>query len=80
MNLYAGEPSKFLYGSDWPICSMKSYVEFVCQLKLSPADLEAISLRTRASCFPGGCWAWKVGARKASEEARVPVAQSRNQE
>ncbi len=31
VNLYAGEPSKFLYGSDWPICSMKSYVEFVRQ-------------------------------------------------
>jgi hypothetical protein len=32
--LYAGEAGKFLYGSDWPICSMKSYVEFVRQLKM----------------------------------------------
>jgi predicted TIM-barrel fold metal-dependent hydrolase len=36
--LYAGEPSRFLYGSDWPICSMKSYVEFVRQLKLPEQD------------------------------------------
>ena len=40
--LYAGEPRKFLYGSDWPICEMKSYVEFVRQLKLSPPDMHAI--------------------------------------
>jgi uncharacterized protein len=33
--LYAGEPNYLLYGSDWPICSMKSYVEFVKQLKMS---------------------------------------------
>ena len=40
--LYAGEPRKFLYGSDWPICSMKSYVEFVKQLRLPAPDLHAI--------------------------------------
>ena len=40
--LYAGEPRKFLYGSDWPICSMKSYVEFVKQLRLPAPDLQAI--------------------------------------
>jgi len=33
--LYAGEPDYLLFGTDWPICSMKSYVEFVSQLKLS---------------------------------------------
>lgn len=32
--LYAGDPGRFLYGSDWPICSMRSYVTFVRQLKL----------------------------------------------
>jgi uncharacterized protein len=40
--LYAGEPDQFLFGSDWPICSMKSYVDFVNQLKLSDADRHAI--------------------------------------
>lgn len=32
--LYAGDPGRFLYGSDWPICSMRSYVTFIRQLKL----------------------------------------------
>lgn len=40
--LYAGEASRLLYGTDWPICSMKSYVEFMQQLKLSPSDRHAI--------------------------------------
>jgi predicted TIM-barrel fold metal-dependent hydrolase len=40
--LYAGEPDRFLYGSDWPICSMKSYVEFVRQLKMPEAQRHAI--------------------------------------
>lgn len=49
--LYAGEPRKFLYGSDWPICSMKSYVEFVRQLKLPPADLHAIMYENARQLF-----------------------------
>jgi predicted TIM-barrel fold metal-dependent hydrolase len=32
--LYAGEPGRFLYGSDWPICNMKSYVKFVREMKM----------------------------------------------
>ena len=35
---YAGEPEKFLFGTDWPICSMKSYVEFAGGLEISPRD------------------------------------------
>lgn len=34
--LYAGDPGRFLFGTDWPICSMRSYVRFVDQLGLSP--------------------------------------------
>lgn len=34
--LYAGEPDRFLFGTDWPICSMRSYVDFVGELTLSP--------------------------------------------
>jgi predicted TIM-barrel fold metal-dependent hydrolase len=30
----AGDPGRFLFGTDWPICSMKSYVSFVRQLNL----------------------------------------------
>ena len=32
--LYAGDPGRFLFGTDWPICSMKSYMSFVRQLEL----------------------------------------------
>ena len=35
---YAGEPEKFLFGTDWPICSMKSYLEFVSRLEISAKD------------------------------------------
>jgi hypothetical protein len=49
--LYAGERRKFLYGSDWPICSMKSYVDFVRQLKLSENDLHAIMYENARSLF-----------------------------
>jgi predicted TIM-barrel fold metal-dependent hydrolase len=35
--LYAGDPGRFLFGTDWPICSMKSYIAFVRQLQL-PED------------------------------------------
>ena len=49
--IYAGEPRKFLYGSDWPICSMKSYVEFVRQLKLPEADLNAIMYENARTLF-----------------------------
>ena len=33
--LYAGEPGYLLYGTDWPICDMKSYIKFVGDMKLS---------------------------------------------
>jgi len=31
---YAGEPRYLLYGTDWPICSMKSYIKFVSELEV----------------------------------------------
>jgi predicted TIM-barrel fold metal-dependent hydrolase len=40
--LYAGDATRLLYGTDWPICSMKSYVDFMRQLKLSDGDRHAI--------------------------------------
>jgi uncharacterized protein len=49
--LYAGEPRKFLYGSDWPICSMKSYVEFVRQLELPEQDLRLIMYENARRLF-----------------------------
>jgi predicted TIM-barrel fold metal-dependent hydrolase len=49
--LYAGEPGRFLYGTDWPICSMKSYVEFVRQLKLSDQDRHAVMYENARTLF-----------------------------
>ncbi len=49
--LYAGEPGKFLYGSDWPICSMKSYVEFVRQLKMPDAHRHQIMYENARRLF-----------------------------
>jgi predicted TIM-barrel fold metal-dependent hydrolase len=39
---YAGEPEKFLYGTDWPICSMKSYLEFVRRLEIKERDRQLL--------------------------------------
>jgi predicted TIM-barrel fold metal-dependent hydrolase len=39
---YAGEPEKFLFGTDWPICSMRSYVDFVGRLEISERDRHLI--------------------------------------
>lgn len=49
--LYAGEPRKFLYGSDWPICSMKSYVDFMRQLGLAPVDYDAMMYENARQLF-----------------------------
>jgi predicted TIM-barrel fold metal-dependent hydrolase len=49
--LYAGDSRRFLYGSDWPICSMKSYVEFLRQLDLAPADYRAIMYENTRKLF-----------------------------
>jgi predicted TIM-barrel fold metal-dependent hydrolase len=49
--LYAGEPRHFLYGSDWPICSMKSYVEFMRQLELPEGDRQLMMYENTRSLF-----------------------------
>jgi predicted TIM-barrel fold metal-dependent hydrolase len=40
--LYAGDPSFFLYGSDWPLTSMESYLEFMEKLDLPQRSKEQI--------------------------------------
>lgn len=37
MLLYGMEPDNVLYGTDWPICSMESYIDFIQGLKI-PAE------------------------------------------
>jgi len=36
--LYGVQPEKLLYGTDWPIASMESYLEFMEELRMPPHD------------------------------------------
>lgn len=51
MLLYAGEPSYFLYGTDWPISTMSSYISFMDQLDLAADDKELIMWKNAARLF-----------------------------
>ena len=51
MLTYAGEPRYLLYGTDWPICNMKSYLRFMKELKLPAASMETIMWRNAAQLF-----------------------------
>lgn len=48
---FAGNPSKLLYGTDWPICDMSSYIRFVENLGLSAEETEQILWRNSARIF-----------------------------
>jgi uncharacterized protein len=49
--LYAGDPGKFLFGTDWPICSMKSYMSFVRQLDLNEEAYRKIMFENTRDLF-----------------------------
>lgn len=51
MILYAGEPEYLLYGTDWPISSMKSYLAFMKQLDLPDDKKELIYWKNAAKLF-----------------------------
>ena len=51
MIVYAGEPNYLLYGTDWPICRMKSYLKFVDKLDLAPENKEKILWKNTAALF-----------------------------
>ena len=51
MILYAGEPKYLLYGTDWPISSMKSYRSFMKQLDLPEEKKELINWKNAAKLF-----------------------------
>jgi predicted TIM-barrel fold metal-dependent hydrolase len=38
MLLYGVQPEKCLYGTDWPIATMESYLDFMDELKMPPRD------------------------------------------
>ena len=48
---FAGDPSSILYGTDWPICDMGSYIRFVENLKLSREETDLILWRNAANIF-----------------------------
>jgi predicted TIM-barrel fold metal-dependent hydrolase len=51
MILYAGDPQYLLYGTDWPISTMKSYLNFMKQLDLPDEKKEYILWKNAAKLF-----------------------------
>lgn len=51
MILYAGEPEYLLYGTDWPISTMKSYLAFMKQLDLPDDKKELIYWKNAVKLF-----------------------------
>jgi predicted TIM-barrel fold metal-dependent hydrolase len=48
---YAGEPHYLLYGTDWPISNMSSYLNFVQNLELSSKIRELVMFRNAKNLF-----------------------------
>lgn len=51
MIMFAGDPNYLLYGTDWPISSMRSYVKFADSLKLTEDKKEMIFWKNAAALF-----------------------------
>jgi uncharacterized protein len=51
MLLYGVEPDKVLYGTDWPIAEMDSYIEFMEELKMPEKDRRKIMYENAAKLF-----------------------------
>jgi predicted TIM-barrel fold metal-dependent hydrolase len=48
---YINDPTKLLFGTDWPICDVGSYLEFVDKLGLSPDERAQLLGRNAARVF-----------------------------
>lgn len=48
---YAGEPKYLLYGTDWPISSMSSYMSFVAKLKIKQEYRELLMYKNAKILF-----------------------------
>lgn len=48
---FAGEPSHLLFGTDWPICELPSYLRFVRNLGLTEEENELILWKNTARVF-----------------------------
>jgi predicted TIM-barrel fold metal-dependent hydrolase len=72
--LYAGEPSWLLFGTDWPICSMRSYRHFMDGLKLAQRDKDRILFENAARLFrisvPDAAAVSERGSPRVHEAAR----------
>jgi predicted TIM-barrel fold metal-dependent hydrolase len=51
MIVWGVDPSKLLFGTDWPISTMESYVAFMEELRLPPRDKQAILCDNAARLF-----------------------------
>lgn len=51
MIMYAGEPRYLLYGTDWPISTMESYVKFVKSFDITEEEREMILWKNAAALF-----------------------------
>ena len=48
---YVAEPHSLLYGSDWPISSMSSYLSFIQKLELNQESLELLMFKNAKNVF-----------------------------
>lgn len=48
---FAGDRSRLLFGTDWPICDIASYIRFVNKLELSEREMEQIFWRNSERVF-----------------------------
>jgi predicted TIM-barrel fold metal-dependent hydrolase len=48
---YVGEPHRLLYGSDWPISSISSYLSFVQKLELNQESLDLLMFQNAKNVF-----------------------------
>ena len=48
---YAGEPRYLLYGSDWPLSNMDSYLNFAAKLELAQHSRELLMFRNAQALF-----------------------------
>lgn len=51
MLLWGVEPTKVLYGTDWPLATMESYLQFVDELRLPARDKELMLYQNAAALF-----------------------------
>jgi predicted TIM-barrel fold metal-dependent hydrolase len=70
MILYAGEPDYLLYGTDWPICRMRTYLQFVNALGLSDDAKEKILWRNANQLFRLGVPDARATAKPANYHER----------